>query len=43
MDPEAALLHASAAGARNVTRRGPMEGVSSFAELTAFIAETPRR
>jgi sugar/nucleoside kinase (ribokinase family) len=43
MDPDAALLHASAAGARNVTRRGPMEGVSSSAELTAFIAETPRR
>ncbi|PDT08463.1 sugar kinase [Rhizobium sp. M1] len=43
MTPEAALLHANAAGARNVTRRGPMEGVSTLAELTAFIAETPRR
>lgn len=43
MAPEAALLHANAAGARNVTRRGPMEGVSTLAELTAFIAETPRR
>lgn len=43
MTPQAALLHANAAGARNVTRRGPMEGVSTLAELTAFIAETPRR
>ncbi|PDT29317.1 sugar kinase [Rhizobium sp. L9] len=43
MTPEAALLHANAAGARNVTRLGPMEGVSTLAELTAFIAETPRR
>lgn len=43
MAPEAALLHANAAGARNVTRLGPMEGVSTLAELTAFITETPRR
>ncbi|MBB3351577.1 sugar kinase [Rhizobium lentis] len=43
MTPEAALLHANAAGARNVTRLGPMEGVSTLAELTAFITETPRR
>ncbi|MBX4909424.1 MULTISPECIES: sugar kinase [Rhizobium] len=43
MAPGAALLHANAAGARNVTRLGPMEGVSTLAELTAFIAETPRR
>ena len=38
-----ALLYASAAGARNVTRRGPMEGAGSRGELDAFIAETPRR
>lgn len=43
MAPDAALLHANAAGARNVTRLGPMEGVSTLAELTTFIAETPRR
>jgi len=43
MAPDAALLHANAAGARNVTRLGPMEGVSTLAELTAFISETPRR
>lgn len=43
MAPEDSLLHANAAGARNVTRRGPMEGTSSFAELTSFIAETERR
>ncbi|WP_106796327.1 sugar kinase [Rhizobium sp. H4] len=43
MAPDAALLHANAAGARNVTRLGPMEGVSTLAELTAFIAATPRR
>ncbi|MBB3132952.1 hypothetical protein FHS26_000655 [Rhizobium pisi] len=43
MTPDAALLHANAAGARNVTRLGPMEGVSTLVELAAFIAETPRR
>lgn len=43
MAPNTALLHANAAGARNVTRLGPMEGVSTLAELTAFISETPRR
>ncbi|TNM59579.1 tagatose kinase [Aliirhizobium smilacinae] len=32
-----ALRYANAAGARTVTRRGPMEGVSSFAELDEFI------
>lgn len=41
--PEEALVRASAAGARNVTRQGPMEGVSTAAELAAFIAATPRR
>ncbi len=35
--PEEALRYANAAGARTVTRRGPMEGVSSFAELDQFI------
>ncbi|WP_313200535.1 sugar kinase [Rhizobium sp.] len=35
--PEDALRYANAAGARTVTRRGPMEGVSSFAELDQFI------
>ncbi|MBB3913602.1 tagatose kinase [Rhizobium fabae] len=43
MTPDAALLHANAAGARNVTRLGPMEGVSTLAELAVFIAETRRR
>ncbi len=38
--PERALRYANAAGARNVTRKGPMEGAGSFAELDAFIAET---
>lgn len=37
--PAAALTYANAAGARNVTRQGPMEGVSTLAELDAFIAE----
>ncbi len=40
MEPERTLLLANAAGARNVTRQGPMEGVSSLAELEAFIATT---
>ncbi|MBB4008308.1 tagatose kinase [Allorhizobium taibaishanense] len=38
--PEDALRYANAAGARTVTRQGPMEGASSFAELDAFIRET---
>ena len=33
-----ALRYAAAAGARTVTRRGPMEGASTLAELDAFIA-----
>ncbi|MCE6968330.1 sugar kinase [Cereibacter sphaeroides] len=37
-----ALTYANAAGARNVTRRGPMEGAGTRAELDAFIASTPR-
>lgn len=40
---EKALDYANAAGARNVTRRGPMEGTSTFAELDQFIAATPRK
>lgn len=40
---ETALTYASAAGARNVTIRGPMEGAGTRAELDAFIATTPRR
>lgn len=40
MEPERALLLANAAGARNVTRQGPMEGVSSLTDLEAFIAAT---
>jgi len=43
MGPEQALTYASAAGARNVTIRGPMEGAGTRAELDAFIATTPRR
>jgi sugar/nucleoside kinase (ribokinase family) len=37
-----ALEYANAAGARNVTRQGPMEGAGSRAELDEFIAGTPR-
>jgi tagatose kinase len=43
MDPAAALTYACAAGARNVTRRGPMEGAGTRDELDHFIAETERR
>ena len=43
MGPEQALLYGNAAGARNVTIRGPMEGAGTRAELDAFIAATPRR
>lgn len=42
MTPEAALTYANAAGARNVTRLGPMEGAGTRAELDAFIAATAR-
>jgi fructokinase len=42
MAPEAALTYACAAGARNVTRRGPMEGAGTREELDRFIAETER-
>lgn len=43
MSPEQALLYANAAGARNVTVLGPMEGAGTRAELDAFIASTPLR
>lgn len=43
MEPEQALSYANAAGARNVTVRGPMEGAGTRAELDAFIAGTKRR
>ena len=36
------LTYACAAGARNVTLRGPMEGAGTRAELDAFIAATER-
>ncbi|MGL4310370.1 MAG: tagatose kinase [Paracoccaceae bacterium] len=39
---EQALTYACAAGARNVTRRGPMEGAGTRVELDAFVAVTPR-
>ncbi|CAN7691985.1 tagatose kinase [Pararhizobium sp. LjRoot238] len=38
MDPDKALRLANAAGAHNVTKQGPMEGVSSLADLEAFVA-----
>ena len=42
MEPAKALFYANAAGARNVTRRGPMEGVAGFDVLDDFIAGTAR-
>lgn len=39
---EEALTYGCAAGARNVTVRGPMEGAGTRAELEAFIAATGR-
>ncbi|PZP53234.1 MAG: sugar kinase [Agrobacterium fabrum] len=43
MPPEQALTYASAAGARNVAVRGPMEGAGTRQELDAFISSTERR
>ena len=43
MPADKALDYANAAGARNVTVKGPMEGAGSRAELDAFMAATPRR
>lgn len=42
-DIDEALTLACAAGARAVTKRGPMEGASTRAELDDFIASTERR
>lgn len=42
MPLETALAYGSAAGARNVTHLGPMEGAGTRAELDAFIAKTAR-
>ena len=38
LPPAEALRYAAAAGARAVTRRGPMEGASTLPELEAFLA-----
>ncbi|MBW8790615.1 MAG: sugar kinase [Rhizobium leguminosarum] len=43
MSPQQALTYGSAAGARNVTVLGPMEGAGTRQELDAFIASTERR
>lgn len=43
MAPQKALDYANAAGARNVTVQGPMEGAGTIAELDAFIRDTRRR
>lgn len=42
MTPHQALIYAAAAGARNVTRLGPMEGAGTRDELDSFIASTGR-
>ncbi|TPN76692.1 sugar kinase [Mesorhizobium sp. CU2] len=42
MAPDRALLYANAAGALNVTRRGPMEGLAGFDALDRFIAGADR-
>ncbi len=42
LDPEQALTYACAAGARNVTAVGPMEGAGTRTQLDDFIANTPR-
>ncbi|WP_160012064.1 sugar kinase [Rhizobium sp. 18055] len=42
MLPADALVYANAAGARTVTKQGPMEGVSSKAELDQFIVTESR-
>lgn len=43
MSQAQSLTYASAAGARNVTVRGPMEGAGTRAELDSFIARTARK
>jgi fructokinase len=42
MEAGEALNYANAAGARNVTTRGPMEGAGTRAELDAFMERTAR-
>lgn len=42
MPADRALDYANAAGARNVTARGPMEGAGTRAELDAFMTTTER-
>ena len=42
METAKALLYANAAGALNVTRRGPMEGLAGFEALDRFIAGADR-
>jgi len=42
MSPEVALTYGNAAGARNVTVHGPMEGAGTREELDVFIARTER-
>lgn len=42
LSPARSLLYANAAGARTVTKQGPMEGVSSKVELDRFIAAAGR-
>ncbi|MBR0752356.1 sugar kinase [Bradyrhizobium jicamae] len=42
LEPAEALTYANAAGARNVTVRGPMEGAATRAELDDFMARTER-
>ncbi|WP_454855988.1 tagatose kinase [Rhizobium binxianense] len=43
MSPDEALTYASAAGARNASVRGPMEGAGTRQELDEFISSTERR
>lgn len=43
MSAEQSLIYGCAAGARNVTVRGPMEGAGTRDELDVFISSTPRR
>lgn len=43
LGPGQSLRYANAAGARNVTMRGPMEGAGTRAELDAFIAAREMR
>jgi sugar/nucleoside kinase (ribokinase family) len=42
MDPQKSLFYANAAGARNVTRQGPMEGIGDFDDLDDFVRGTAR-